>query len=131
MERSENAISKGRGQISQMALKGLKAFHKKTVEKLANRITVFSALLRKETDPKKRDRLTRWLAEWKEEWRKLESGWKNSRIRSDMAEDYPASTRAMDEVLEVNQRNDESDIERGYREAGRIIKRNKAKLNLC
>lgn len=65
MQRSENTTAR-RG-ISQMALKGLENYHKKTTEKLARQISSFSNLLKKTTNPKKRSQITRWLSEWEKE----------------------------------------------------------------
>lgn len=138
MQRSENAMGKSGGRIGSEALKSLRAFNKQTAEKLFRRINSFSNLLKKTTDPKKRCQITRWIADWRAEQRSLFHGWKNSRIRSDMAEDFPATMRGMDEVLSGFEREARSDvklnrqreIDRKYRLAGRIINRNKV-TSLC
>ena len=122
--RSENAVAKSHGQISPRALKHLQHFNKKTAEKLANRISVFSAQLRTESDPKKRCQIFRWIAEWEKEQLALLRGWRNSKIREDLKEEMPATIRAMDEVLEVKRESRRDDIiGRKYREAGRLINR--------
>lgn len=120
--RSEKAIA-GRGQISSSAQKSLKKFHQRTAEKLVRRISCFTTLLRRETDPKKRCQLKHSIAGWRAEMQALYDGWMRSRIRSDMAEDYPATMRAMDEVLRVKLESRSDDIKSKYRRAGRIIDR--------
>lgn len=126
MQRSENAMSKTRGQIGPSALKGLQAFHKRTADKLARQISCFTNLLKETTDPKKQSQITRWLAGWGRERSTLYHRWMKSRVRSGMIEDYPYTTKMMDEVLEFNQNSASDKTEREYRKAGQLIRRLKS-----